>query len=150
MKGAVISKDGVYRYQLSRVWDDKGPSVLFILHNPSTADDKEDDPTIRRCIGFAKSWGFGSMRVGNVFAFRSTDPQKVHLFQDPVGRDNQAHLIKMSREADLVVCGWGHGLGIPRSIKSLGVDLHYLELQKTGTPKHPLYLKGNLKPTLIE
>ena len=69
-RNAELSACGKYRYRLSRIWDDKKPLVLFIMLNPSTADAEQDDPTIRRCIAFAKNWGYGGFMAGNLFAFR--------------------------------------------------------------------------------
>jgi len=72
---ASISRDGRYRYALRRVWDPRNPSVLFIGLNPSTADHQQDDPTIRRCIRFARDWGFGELIAANLFAFRTKSPR---------------------------------------------------------------------------
>jgi hypothetical protein len=86
--GAVISQDGKYRYKLARYWNSKEPPVIFIMLNPSTADAVENDPTIRRCISFAKRWGFGGLEVYNLFALRSYDPAVIEIAGDPVGPDN--------------------------------------------------------------
>lgn len=89
-KTAIISEDEKYRYQLSRCWDETKPRILFIMLNPSTADANIDDPTIRRVISFAKSWGYGGVYVGNLFAFRSTDPKGLKQIADPVGENNMS------------------------------------------------------------
>ena len=152
--GAVISECGKYRYQLWRVWDEAKPLVLFIMLNPSTADATKNDRTISRCINFAKSWGYGGIMVGNIFAFRATKPWNLALANDPVGEGNNAHLIEMSLKSGLTVAAWGNGRWVERlatrkglkPLEGVGVVLHYLELCDDGTPKHPLYLKKDLKP----
>ena len=102
-KHAVISQDNKYRYQLSRIWDNEKPTVLFIMLNPSTADADADDPTIRRVVNFAKSWGYGGVFVGNLYAFRSTDPKGLKHTEDPVGEENIAHVQTLIGLTDKVV-----------------------------------------------
>lgn len=147
-KGAIISDCGKYRYRLWRIWNEANPLVMFIMLNPSTADSNLDDPTIRRCIGFAGSWGYGGLYVGNLFAYRSTDPKQLKSVIDPRGKDNDYHLRQMVMKCSIVICAWGNGYeypndsicGIPESL------MHYIDLSKDGIPKHPLYLKKSLKP----
>ena len=155
--GAVFSPCNKHRYQLWRIWDESKPNVLFIMLNPSTADTTEDDPTIRRCIGFTKSWGYGGLMVGNLFSYRSTDPKNLKLNQDEVldrkhADINNRHILKMWWKCDLTVCAWGNPPIETKSIFPLeGMkQLHYLELTKCGNPKHPLYLRKDLKPTPYE
>lgn len=148
---ATLSPCGRYRYTLSRVWNDSLPKVMFIGLNPSTADDKEDDPTIAKCIRFAKNWGFGSLTMMNLFAFRATDPDVMKAAEDPVGSANDDVLLSVAFNADLIVAAWGvHGTHLGRSaeVKAMFPELHYIKLTKAGHPGHPLYLKENLKPTL--
>lgn len=157
-KTAAISKCGKYRYCLSRVWDKEKPKVLFIMLNPSTADSEKDDPTILRCIAFAKSWDFGSLYVINLYAFRATNPKDLLKATSIVGIDNEKWFKKMSNIADLIVGAWGNKAIISKINKSpdynsynpiswINKPLHYLELSKDGyTPKHPLYLKKDLVP----
>jgi len=153
---AIISECGKYRYSLSRIWDDDKPMVLFVMLNPSTADGDQDDPTIRRCIGFAKSWGYGGLWVGNLLAYRATNPKDLKSVADPFGPDNEIHLMQMAIEADLLVCAWGNPnitknmMHRTKLITGLGLVPHFLELSKDGTPKHPLYLKSNLKPKQLK
>ena len=140
---ARISPDGKYRYSLVREWDRDKPKVLFIGLNPSTADEKTDDPTVCRCIDFAKRWGFGGILVGNLFAIRSADPNLIHQDADPVGPLNDECLIEMAREAKTVVAAWGnHGayLGRSEAVRSLIPGMKCLVKNNTGEPRHPLYI----------
>ncbi|MCA9485619.1 MAG: DUF1643 domain-containing protein [Nanoarchaeota archaeon] len=148
-KDAVISKCGKYRYLLTRAWDSSKPGMLYIGLNPSTADDKKDDPTIRRAIQYAKDWGFGSLSVCNLFAFRATLPSDLKKAKDPVGKENDLWLMRESLRAEKIVAGWGnHGSFLNRSfeVRNLLGRLNHLGLTKTGEPKHPLYLRKDLKP----
>lgn len=108
VRGAKLSDDRLYRYGLWRKWDDR-PKVMFIGLNPSTADEVEDDPTIRRCIGFANSWGYGGIVVANLFGFRATDPTALQKATDPIGPENDEWLYRLADEAALVVGAWGNG-----------------------------------------
>lgn len=145
-KDAKISHDGKYRYSLVREWDKERPKVLFIGLNPSTADEKLDDPTIRRCINFAKRWGYGGILVGNLFAIRSTEPGLIRKDPDPVGPKNDASLLEMVKDAKLVVGAWGnHGAYLDRSayVRRLIPDMKCLARNKTGEPTHPLYISDD-------
>lgn len=146
-KGAELSEDGRYRYWLSRRLSMGERTVLFVGLNPSTADASQDDPTIRRCVGFARQWGFDWLFMGNVCAYRSTDPKALMRVDDPVGPNNQEALKWMAHRADLIVAAWGKNrlncyahtlagwiLSLPQT-RTLGVN-------GDGTPKHPLYLKA--------
>lgn len=140
-----------YRYQLKRIWDKSKPTVTFIGLNPSTADETKDDPTIRRCIGYAKKWGFGGLIMANVFAYRSTDPKKLKEINNPVGNLNGMWILKSAFDSDLTIAAWGtHGALLNRTefMRNFGIELHVLGLTKEGHPKHPLYLKQNLIPVL--
>src|SRR5690348_9608350 len=107
--GAVLSPCRNYRFALWRRRDD-GPQVLFILLNPSTADESTDDPTVRRCIGFARAWGFGTVAIGNLFASRTRSPALLAEFSDPVGPGNGDWLVRLRDESSLTVAAWGnHG-----------------------------------------
>lgn len=153
-KKAVISKEGLYRYTLIREWDPWLPRVMFIMLNPSTADANNDDPTIRRCIGFAKSWEFGSIAVGNLFAYRATNPKELLTVADPIGPDNQHFLEHLESGSDIVVAAWGNGPIVRKLIGNNNPvpwinDVYCIDRAKDGTPKHPLYLKGHLIPQFI-
>ncbi len=145
---AVISPCGQYRYSLTRKWAD-GPEVLFVMLNPSTADASEDDPTIGRCISFAKAWGYGSLAVANLFGFRTPSPALLLQADNPVGDENDRWLKELSARADLTVAAWGnHGRHLNRGqeVAAQLVNPHYLHLTQAGQPGHPLYLRADCQP----
>jgi hypothetical protein len=145
--GAVFSPCYRYRYVLTREWDGGDGRVNFVMLNPSTADALADDPTIRRCIGFAQRWGYHELTVTNLYALRSTNPRELQRASDPVGPDNDTTLIVQAGMADLVVCAWGvHGFARGELVRmELGnyVPLHHLGLTQAGAPRHPLYLAAD-------
>lgn len=158
---AVFSPDGRYRYTLYRFLSvlDMDRQCVFVMLNPSTADDEVNDPTVRRCVGFARAWGFGSLRVLNLFALRSTDPAALYTADDPVGPENDAYIESLCRRSDwggrelLVVCAWGNhgqlqgrGEAVRRLLLDVGADPHILEMTSVGQPRHPLYLPKILEP----
>jgi hypothetical protein len=153
--GAILSPDRLYRYALWRIWDHDLPRVNFVMMNPSTADERDDDPTIRRCVGFARAWGYGGVSVTNLFAYRATDPATLKAVADPIGPDNDREIAEEATIAKLVVCAWGeHGTLLGRAERVVsrlrelpGASPHYLKLNKSGSPAHPLYLPGGLQPT---
>lgn len=122
--------------------------------NPSTADETVDDPTIRRCIGYAKSWNYGGVVVSNLFALRATDPRELKTAVDPIGPENDFALKTCMEESALCVCAWGnHGSLYGRSAAVrdiLGPGLHCLRVSKQGEPVHPLYQKRDLQPIVFE
>lgn len=129
---------------------------MFIGLNPSTADETLDDPTIRRCVGFAQDWGYGALCMTNLFAWRATQPNDMKRESNPVGQDNDSWLLKLSSKAGIVIAAWGtHGchmhrdLTVKQLLGNVGVKLHHLGLSKDGFPKHPLYLPKTSKPTLF-
>lgn len=147
---AAFSDCTQYRYMLRRTWDATRKSVLFIGLNPSTADAKLNDPTIRRCIGFARDWGYGSMLMGNLFAFRATEPRLLPTVDDPIGPRNNWWLSVLHKQVDLVVAAWGiHGTLLARDLDVLSKlsEVYCLGLTKAGHPKHPLYLPATVTPT---
>lgn len=150
---AIISDCKKYRYSLTREWDKTiefgQGTVMFIGLNPSTADANLDDPTIRRCIGFAKSWGYNKLVMANLFAFRATNPKDMKAAKDPIGTDNARYLIELSEEADLIVAAWGTGGAFQdrgNIIREHILDMYYLKLTRAGHPSHPLYLNSRLEP----
>ena len=147
---AVFSTDGSYRYFLARRWSPQGKTIAFICLNPSTADAVSDDPTIRRCISFAKNWGGAKLLMGNLFAYRSTDPKNLMQIAEPIGTENDVWLNRIVKVADIVVAGWGtRGALYQRNIAVLEKfkhNLNVLRLTKDGHPSHPLYLPSHLAP----
>jgi hypothetical protein len=148
---AVISPDGLYRYQLRRMWQDRSAPVVFVMLNPSTADAHRDDATIRKCVGFARRWGRTSLTVVNLFAYRTTVPARLTAVLDPVGPDNDAAICRAVAEpppgASLVVVAWGRGGGflgrgkaVTRLLYDAGAQPLCLGVTATGHPRHPLYL----------
>lgn len=146
---ATFSSCRRYRYVLERTWDDQLPAVLFIGLNPSTADERADDPTVRRCRRFAVDWGFGSLILVNLFAWRTTDPRGLIDADDPVGRRNDRWLDLMSTRASLIVAAWGvHGdfRGRADEVARRLLDVHCLGMTKDGAPRHPLYMRADTQP----
>lgn len=152
---AVFSLDRVYRYRLERVVapiTGKG-TVCFIMLNPSTADETVNDPTIRRCMGYAESWGYRRLVVVNLFGYRATDPRALRRVPDPYGPENAPQIVRAAQAADLVVCAWGaHGAYNNTGRNMIGllrnrhVQLKAFALTKGGEPVHPLYQRADLKP----
>ena len=142
-----------YRYTLTRVWDQGGDRALFIMLNPSTATEVQNDPTVERCERRARTLGFGAFRVLNIFAWRATDPRDMRAARDPVGPENDRAIVDSLDWADRVICAWGtHGkhLGrgpeVERLLREAGADLYHLGLSKEGHPKHPLYIGYTVQP----
>jgi len=147
--GAVFSDCRKFRYALWRKWNWDRPLVMIIGLNPSTADEKTNDPTITRCISFAHSWGFGGVCMTNLFGFRATSPTELKASHDPIGKENDAWVHEMAKEAAIKVAAWGnHGKFLNRSVEILSSldQLHCIKMNKSGEPAHPLYLKAELKP----
>lgn len=151
---ATFDVTGRYRFRLSRVWDPTAPRCVFAMLNPSTADAFQLDPTVRRCMNFARGWGFGALEVVNVFAYRSTDPKVLPHLEDPVGAGNDDAIVAAAAAAGMVVAAWGvhaalggRGERVRRLLDDAGVELHYLRLTKDGHPGHPLYVPAATPPT---
>ncbi|MAU58505.1 MAG: hypothetical protein CMC33_02450 [Flavobacteriaceae bacterium] len=142
---AEFSLDGHFRYSLSRIWENKLPKVLFIMLNPSIANSKKNDPTIRKIISYSKSWGFGGLYVGNLYSHISPYPKDIRLVKFDFEKKNIESIKKMQEITELTVYAWGNNEKIPNWLKSIIKKPYYIELSKKGTPKHPLYLKQNLK-----
>ncbi len=141
-----------YRFALWRTWDETKSYALIIGLNPSTADETNNDPTITRCINFAKSWGYGGVCVANLFAYRATIPKDMMRAKKPIGTENDAWLSQLAKDADIVVAAWGNDgsrLGRAEEIKKVLPSLHYIKMNKSGEPAHPLYLRSELKPVLM-
>lgn len=147
---AVIDASGSYRYRLTRQWA-AGPLLPFVMLNPSTADALADDPTIRRCIGFARREGAAGILVANLYALRATDPAVMLHDPDPVGPENDEHLRELQAMAawdgSPIIAAWGvnaepERVEAARAILSRG-DLRCLGVTKAGAPRHPLYVRGD-------
>lgn len=152
LRKAAFSRCRKYRYALWREWDASKPQVLFIGLNPATADAEKDDNTMRRCMVYARSWGYGSMAVGNLFAFRSTWPGELKKASDPIGQGNDRWLRKLTQSAELMVAMWGnHGSFLNRSEevgKSLD-NLYCFKITAQGQPHHTRGLTNGLQPQLF-
>lgn len=150
----------LYRFELRIIWDPSVKPKMFIGLNPSTADEVQDDPTVRRCINFAKSWGHGGLVMTNAFAFRSTDPKVMLAHPDPVGSQNTPqYLSRLAAEcAGNPIAAWGkHADRIKQPNDEMNRSRGYfleaelkmldcLAMNIDRSPKHPLYLKSDLKP----
>ena len=147
----ILSACRTYRYVLWRELDRTNRTYcLFIGLNPSTADEVEDDPTIRRCLAFARRWGYGSLCMANLFAYRATRPAELKAATAPVGPRNDHWLVRSASEAAIVIAAWGvHGSLADRDqsvVSLLGDRFSCLGLTKHGQPRHPLYLKRTACP----
>ena len=146
-KGAIFDSTGLYRYLLWREWDCLLPIVTFVMLNPSRADAEVDDPTIRRCLGFARSWGYGSLKVVNLFAYRASRPNLLFQSQAPIGQDNDRYLQIISQRTSTLVLAWGNSGNYQqrdRAVLQLLKDhphCYCLGLTQNKNPRHPLYLK---------
>lgn len=153
MKSAMISECGKYRYTLTRVWDETHPKLPFCMLNPSTADAEQDDPTIRRCIAFAKRDGYGGVHIVNLFAYRATDPRELRTAADATGPDNATWLLDATAYAIThnvpFVCAWGSGIlwlstnNMRRILRRSGARLVCLGTTNDGFPRHPLYVRAD-------
>ena len=147
-KNATFSSCRAYRYSLSRIWDKEKKFVLFIGLNPSTANEEADDPTIRRCVNYAKKRGYGGFLMVNLFAYRTTLPSKLKKVKYPIGKNNDKYIVTLSKKADITVAAWGNNGNLYRRDKqvlNLVSNIMCLKITKSGQPAHPLYLKKYLK-----
>jgi hypothetical protein len=141
----------MYRYVLWRKWNSSDPKYLmFIGLNPSTADELNDDPTVRRFIGYAKQWGYNAVCVTNLFAYRATRPAQLKAHPEPVGSENDTWLVGLASAADLIVAAWGvNGTYRNRNeevLKRLPQNIMCLRETRNGQPAHPLYLPKWVRP----
>ncbi len=152
ISGALFSGDNKFRYSLWRIWERTGDYLLFIGLNPSTANGMKDDPTIRRLINFAKSWGFGGLFCGNLFSLVSANPAKL-LYEEAVelqGGPNDKAIKRMREWTTLVLVGWGtwgiHASSRSRAVLDLvGEYVFCLRVTRKGEPNHPLYMPADSK-----
>ncbi|WP_072247701.1 DUF1643 domain-containing protein [Roseibaca calidilacus] len=150
---AVYSPCEHYRYLLTREWAPDHGRALFIMLNPSTATEVQNDPTVERCERRARALGFGAFRVCNIFAYRATDPRVMRAAADPIGPANDAAILGSLPWADRVICAWGtHGAHLNRGaqvealLRGANTPLFHLGLSKGGHPKHPLYIGYAVQP----
>jgi hypothetical protein len=150
---AVYSPCLRYRYLLTRTWQAGGARILFVLLNPSTATEVQNDPTVERCERRARALGAGGFRVANIFAFRATDPRAMRAQADPVGPGNDAAIADSALWADRILCAWGtHGAHLGRGarveamLRATGRPLWHLGLTRDGMPRHPLYIGYDRQP----
>ncbi|UOQ45520.1 DUF1643 domain-containing protein [Halobacillus salinarum] len=150
---AVFDPTKTYRYLLSCMWEKEADPVTFVMLNPSVADENYCDPTLKRCLNFAKSWGYGSMKIVNLFALVSTEPEALSSHQDPTGPENDAYIIEASRKSPLIIYAWGTKYGSlngrsDRVQHLLSSYPHYcIKKSSNGRhPCHPLFLPKKLRP----
>lgn len=148
-RGALLSADGRYRYRLWRVWNDLEPVMVWVLLNPSTADAQTDDPTLRKCIGFAKQHHHGGVILVNLFAWRASSPDVLPTVEDPIGPDNDAAIDWACRSPVLatVIGGWGsfpfatrRATAVQTMIRCTRRRFGCFGVTGNGQPRHPLYL----------
>jgi len=157
--GALLSPCDKYRYFLWRTWREDIAPITFCLINPSTADSKEDDPTLRKCMTYAREWGFGGVQIVNLFAYRTKSPkvlaEAAKRGEDIVGPENDGNLRLVLQAPGVVLCGWGNmpsthvkrtSLALSNLFGAPGAQLCCLGVNLDGSPKHPLYLRGDLQP----
>lgn len=148
--GALISACQAYRYRLWRRWNDGRAVLVFIMLNPSTADGTQDDPTIRKCVGFADRAGYGGIEILNLFAYRATKPADLKLTGWQIGPENDEHIRAVLDTYSSVVCAWGANAtsrqGWERVHQVMDIVTQYtdqpkaLKLAANGVPWHPLML----------
>ena len=144
---AIIDETHQYRYSLTREWSSLR-RVVWIMLNPSTADARQDDPTIRKCVGFARKWGYGGIEVVNLFAYRATNPNALAKFSQPIGLDNDFYIRRaVNNNAGLVIPAWGANpfakdrvLPVHRLLFEVKEIIRCLGITKSGAPRHPLYV----------
>jgi hypothetical protein len=147
---AVYDRSRKYRTRLTRVWDESLGVCNFCMLNPSTATAQQNDPTVRRALGYAQRWGFGTLVVTNIFALRSTCPKQLYTSRNPVGPGNDRAILDAAKEADLLVAAWGNHCNhldrathIINLLRKHTIDIHCLNTTKQGQPVHPLYQRGD-------
>lgn len=153
VRGSAIFNGEKYRLELRREWAPEKGTVNFVMLNPSIATEFKDDPTIRRCIGFARAWGFGAIVVTNLFSFRSTNPHLLKKQEDPVGPGNDEHILEVARKSQKVILAWGaHGvlkcqdLQVIQLLQNDEIEIECLGYTAEGCPQHPLYVPATRTP----
>lgn len=155
---AILDDTKQYRYQFSCEWGDGKRFVTFVMLNPSKGNQEQEDPTLKKCISYAKKWGYDGLNVVNLFAYISTEPTELKHQIDPVGPDNDRHVLEAIQNSEIVIAAWGQSIRsgfvkmrIQETLELLSsVDVYTLDLTVCGEfPKHPLYLRGDLTPKLF-
>lgn len=145
---AVFNATRTHRYSLMRAWDDTGASILWVMLNPSTADENKLDPTLRRCRNFSREWGYGSFYVANIYAFRATNPAELFKAENPIGENNDEWIRRLAARCQTVVAGWGSHPMVKNSDRAKRVlemlakfrSIYCLGTTQDGFPRHPLYV----------
>ena len=152
---AVYSSCKKYRYSLTRIWNEEGKKLHFVMLNPSTATEIQNDPTVERCERRARILNFGSFRVTNIFAWRDTDPKKMKCAIEPIGLLNDDAILSGCNWGDCTIAAWGnHGIYLSRGfdvmelLRKSGKPIFHLGISKTGQPKHPLYISYEILPKI--
>jgi hypothetical protein len=155
----VLSHCRTYRYRLVHVWDPHMPRLGVVGHSWSATKEWRSDRTVRRCIGFARAWGYGGIDIGNLFGLQAADPKKLAMVADPVGPDNDAHLAAMCTDNDLIVLAWGahacpdRARAVAHMLWRLGEDcggsLAVLGWTERGQPRHPQYVPKDVTPECV-
>lgn len=155
-KNAIFSPCKRYRYLLQRSWSQKASrhsTVTFIALNPSTADAIHDDPTIRKCIAYARAWQFKTLIMVNLFAWRATDPKELLKVKNPIGALNNHHIDEAVKRSAQVVACWGEYGSLMNRASDLRARyprrLKCLRTNNSGEPTHPLYLPASLTPVKL-
>ena len=150
---AIYSDCERYRYALTRIWKFEASRLVFVMLNPSTATEVQNDPTVERCERRARTLGFGSLQVTNIFAWRDTDPKKMRTAKDPIGPNNDKTIMEACSWGDQIIAAWGtHGAHLNRGVQvkqillSSDKPVFHLGISKGGHPKHPLYIAYSQKP----
>lgn len=148
-RAAVFSPCRKWRYHLQHIWDESQPNLIWMMLNPSTADELKNDPTVERCEQRARMWGFGGVEVFNIFGYRATDPADMKAYIDPVGPDNDDWMIDFAKKSQntKAIIGWGEhgkhrgrGEAVLNIIKQHDGRVNALKINASGHPKHPLYI----------
>lgn len=156
---AEISLCNTYRYFLQRTWDRdiNNKMMTFIMLNPSKADALKDDPTIRKCVMLAKKENCSGIYVINLFALRSSQPKDLYIHNNPVGPDNDYWIDEITKKSKIIVVAWGNDgnllnrdIEVCEKLKSLGLNLYCLGLNKNGSPKHPLARNIDINTKLVK
>jgi len=144
IRRAEFSIDKKERYSLKREWDKSKNKILYIMLNPSLADDKNDDPTIRRLVSFTKKYNYGGFLVGNIFTTITPNPKEIDKSKG-ISDKNFEKLLKLINKVDQIVYAWGDNIEEPQLLKELVLNPKCFGKNLNGSPKHPLYIPSETK-----